>query len=42
MVVAGDNLTKIAVKFGTTIAAIKALNGLTSDTVQLGRVLLIP
>ena len=41
-VVAGDNLTKIAIKFGTTIAAIKALNGLTSDTVQLGRVLLIP
>jgi LysM repeat protein len=41
-VVAGDTLTKIAAKFGTTIAAIKALNGLTSDVAQLGRVLLIP
>lgn len=41
-VVSGDTLTKIAVKFGTTVAIIKQLNGLTSDTVRIGQVLKLP
>lgn len=38
----GDNLFRIALKFGTTVAAIKAANGLTSDTIRVGQVLIIP
>ncbi|MEO7664825.1 MAG: LysM peptidoglycan-binding domain-containing protein [Candidatus Limnocylindrales bacterium] len=39
---AGDTLYGIAVTFHTTVAAIKALNGLTSDTIRAGQVLKIP
>jgi LysM repeat protein len=38
----GDTLYGIAGAFGTTVAAIKALNGLTSNTLHVGQVLLIP
>jgi LysM repeat protein len=38
----GDTLYGIAGSFGTTVAAIKALNGLTSNTLHVGQVLLIP
>ena len=41
-VVSGDTLTKVALKFGVTIAAIKTANGLTSDVIQLGQKLIIP
>lgn len=39
---AGDSLWLIAQKFGTTVEEIKALNGLTSDIIYIGQVLLIP
>jgi LysM repeat protein/GH25 family lysozyme M1 (1,4-beta-N-acetylmuramidase) len=35
----GDTLSGIAVKFGTTVANLKALNGLTSDLIKVGQVL---
>jgi len=38
----GDTLYGIARSFGTTVAAIMALNGLTSNTLHVGQVLLIP
>src|SRR3990170_1277911 len=38
----GDNLYRIALKFGTTAAAIQAANGMTTTTVRLGQVLTIP
>jgi len=38
----GDQLLRIARKFGVTLSALKAANGLTSDTIQPGQVLLIP
>lgn len=38
-VVAGDTLSEIAVKYHTTVANIKALNGLKSDTIYVGQVL---
>lgn len=41
-VVSGDTLSKIAAKFGVTVTAIKQANGLTSDTIKLGQVLVIP
>ncbi|MEY4744055.1 MAG: hypothetical protein RIR34_1394, partial [Actinomycetota bacterium] len=41
-VVSGDTLTKIALKFGTTVTVLKNLNGLTSDTIKLGQVLIVP
>lgn len=41
-VFAGDSLYSIALKFGTTVYAIKSLNGLTSDTITVGQVLKIP
>ena len=41
-VVSGDTLTKIAAKFAVTVTAIKQANNLTSDTIKLGQVLLIP
>ena len=41
-VVSGDTLTKIAAKFTVTVTAIKQANNLTSDTIKLGQVLLIP
>jgi len=41
-VVKGDTLGAIARRYGTTSAAIKQANGLTSDTVVLGKKLVIP
>ena len=38
----GDNLYRIALKFGTTVAAIQTANGLTTTTVKIGQVLIIP
>lgn len=41
-VVRGDTLGGIARKYGTSAAAIKQANGMTSDTVVLGKTLAIP
>jgi len=41
-VLSGDNLYRIALKFGTTVSAIQAANGLTATTVRVGQVLTIP
>ena len=38
----GDTLTRLAKKFKTTVSAIKAANGLTSNTIRIGQVLIIP
>lgn len=38
----GDNLGKIAKKHGTTVKAIRALNGLTSDSIRVGQKLKLP
>ena len=42
VVVSGDTLSKIATKFGVTVAAIKTANGLTSDLISVGQKLTIP
>jgi tungstate transport system substrate-binding protein len=39
---AGDSLYRIARRFGTTVAAIQSLNGLTSTIIRVGQVLKIP
>lgn len=41
-VVAGDNLTVIARRYGVSVAEIKALNKLSSDTIQVGQKLYVP
>ena len=41
-VVSGDTLTRIANQFGVTVNAIKTANNLTSDTIRVGQVLVIP
>jgi LysM repeat protein len=41
VVVAGDTLTRIANRFGTTVSSIKAANGLTKDQVNVGQKLVI-
>ena len=38
----GDTLYKIANTYGTTVNAIKSLNGLTGDNLRIGQTLLIP
>lgn len=38
----GDTLTRIARRCGTTVAALKAANGLTSDLIRTGQPLVIP
>ncbi len=42
VVVSGDTLGKIAARTGTTVQAIKRLNGLTSDTIYVGQKLALP
>ncbi len=42
VVQSGDTLNGIAIRFGTTVAAIKAANGLTGDIINIGQVLIIP
>ena len=42
IVQSGDSLWSIARKFGTTVDAIKRLNNLTSNTLQVGQKLLLP
>ncbi len=39
---AGDSLWNIANRYNTTVNAIKSLNGLTNDALQIGMTLLIP
>lgn len=41
-VVQGDTLTSIAARFGVSVQAIKTANGLTSDLIYVGQVLIIP
>ena len=41
-VVSGDSLWSIARRYGTTVDAIKSLNGLTGDLLRIGQVLKIP
>lgn len=38
----GENLSVIAKKYGTTVAAIKNANGMTSDNLKIGQVLKLP
>jgi LysM repeat protein len=38
----GDNLTKIAAQFGTTIKALRAANSLKTDSIKVGQKLKIP
>lgn len=38
----GDNLFRIAQRFGTTVTAIQAANGLTGTTIYVGQTLIIP
>jgi hypothetical protein len=42
VVKAGDTLSLIAASFGTSVEAIKAANGLGSDVINIGQVLVIP
>jgi len=42
MVKAGDSLYKIAMKYGTTVEALKNINNLTTDVINPGQVLQIP
>ena len=41
-VVKGDNLYQIALKFDTTVDALKTLNGLNNNVLSIGQVLKIP
>ncbi len=38
----GDTLIALAERFGTTVDALKSLNGLTSDTLMIGQTLRVP
>ncbi|RXI95539.1 LysM peptidoglycan-binding domain-containing protein [Anaerobacillus alkaliphilus] len=42
IVVSGDTLSQIAVRFGTTVQAIRTSNNLTSDVIRVGQTLVIP
>ncbi len=42
VVKSGDSLSTIASKYGTTVSKIKELNNLSSNTIYVGQVLLIP
>lgn len=42
MVQAGDTLFSIAIRFGTTVEAIRQANNLTGDTIYVGQTLVIP
>ncbi len=42
VVQSGDTLSVLAARFGVTVSAIRAANGLTSDTINIGQVLIIP
>jgi LysM repeat protein len=42
VVQSGDTLNEIALRFGTTAAAIRSAKGLTSDTINVGQELIIP
>ena len=42
MVVSGDTLSHIAVRFDSPVAAIRKRNGLSTDRLQIGQILLIP
>lgn len=42
IVVAGDSLSVIAKRFGTTVEALRSANHLTSDIIKIGQVLSIP
>ena len=39
---AGDSLWSISRKYGTTVDAIKSLNGLSSNNLAIGQILKIP
>ena len=41
-VASGENLYRISLKHGTTVAAIKNANGLTGDAIRTGQKLIIP
>jgi LysM repeat protein len=38
----GDNLTKIATRFGVSLKAVRAANGLKTDSIKVGQKLKIP
>ena len=38
----GDTLWELSRRYGTTVEAIRELNGLTSDMIYIGQTLLIP
>ena len=38
----GDNLYEISRKYGTTVEQLKAMNGLTSNTIYVGHELIVP
>jgi N-acetylmuramoyl-L-alanine amidase len=42
VVQSGDTLNAIGARYGTTAQAIMAANGLTSEIIQVGQVLIIP
>ncbi|MEK7786491.1 MAG: LysM peptidoglycan-binding domain-containing protein, partial [Chloroflexota bacterium] len=42
VVQSGDTLYRISLRFGTTVDALKAANGLTSDAIYAGQTLVIP